>query len=439
MKKFLAIICLLVVATSAEAAFDLTGWRWQRPIDAQKLSGFVRLTMTPDIFDESQAGLGDLRVMDEGNKLVPHVIHWGRVEETQQPEWQPARLLNPTFLPGKYARAIVDFGEKVEKNSVTVSLPGQNYRRRALLEGSDDSTVWDVVAEEVWFFDVSLQGHNFKIDTVKFPTNNFRYLRLTVYNMPDDPRRITIDGVKCALRRTGTEKEWVPVPVKRTTLSHDENKHHTVFDLDLGYRNLPVVSLEFEITTPFFNRGCELLGRNESKERVPQKTETKWDTVEQEVPWKSLHRGVLYRMHHKNKTIESLKMEGLHAPYRHLQLRIFNEDNPPLKLEGVSVYRRDGSLVFQVEPGQRYTLIGGNPKAMGARYDLSKAIQGIDGFTLPAVGAGSPAAIAHKEQLPPWSERHGTFIWIVLVLAVAAMVFFIVKNLKKLPASDERQ
>ena len=438
MKKLLAVICLVGIATSANAAIELSGWNWQRSINAGTSSGFVRLAIPPEIFNESQATLNDLRVIDESKRLVPHVIHWGRVQETQHLEWKPARLINATFVPGKHAAVAVDFGETAEKNHITVALSGQNYRRRALLEGSNDCHVWEVVVEDAWLFDVSLPGHNFKVDTIKFPTNNFRYLRLTVYNMTDDPRRIAIETVKSAFQQTEMEKELAPVPVRHMAVSHDEKNNQTILEIDLGFRNLPVASLQLEITTPYFYRGYELFGRNESKEKVSRKTETRWDTIEQEVPWKSVHQGVLYRIQHKQKINESLKVEGVSGPYRYLQLRIFNGDNPPLKLNGVSIYRRDTSLVFQAQPGQVYTLIGGNLKVREANYDLAKSFQGIDDLTLPMVSLGPLTAIPHKEQIPPWTERHSTLLWVILVLAVGMMLILIVRNLKKLPPSRER-
>ena len=70
------------------------------------------------------------------------------------------------------------------------------------------------MAENLWFFDVRLQGRKFTLDTLTFPRNNFRYLRLTVYNMTDDPRRITIESAKAAFYRTESKKELVEVPVK---------------------------------------------------------------------------------------------------------------------------------------------------------------------------------------------------------------------------------
>jgi len=128
-------------------------------------------------------------------------------------------------------------------------------------------------------------------------------------------------------------------------------------------------------------------------------------------------------------------VEGVNAPYRYWQLRIFNGDNPPLKLDGVSMYRRDTSLVFQVQSGHSYTLIGGNPKAGEANYDLAKSIQGIDDFTVPAVILGPQTALKQKEQIPPWTERHSVLIWIILIFAVGIMMVLIVRNLKKLPSS----
>lgn len=433
MKTLSAIILVLGTAASAGAAFDLTGWSWQRPIPVQTTSGFVRLSVPPEVFDQSKAGLNDLRVLDDNNRLVPHVIHWGRVRVTRHLEWLPARLMNATFLPGKYARIVADFGEMDEKNQVTLRLSGENYRRRALLEGSNDSKAWEVVAEDLWLFDVSLPGHNFKVDTLKFPRNNFGFLRLTVYNMPDDPRRINIQSVKAAFQSAESEKELVSVPVKNIARSYDKKRNQSVFEFDLGYRNLPMVSIQCEITKPYFYRGYELLGRNQSRKTVQRKRESGWEKVEKKVQWKFVRRGVLYRTRYEDKTRELLKVEGIHAPYRYLQLRVFNGDNPPLQLEGVRIFRRDTSLVFEAQGGQTYTLIGGNPRASAADYDLARAVRGVDQFTLPVLHPGSVVVLAPEKKVAPWSERHSTVILVILIVAVAVMLLFIVKNLKKLP------
>jgi lipase chaperone LimK len=96
MKTLFVIMLVLGTVAAAGAAFDLTGWSWQRSIPVQATSGFVRLSVPPEVFDQSEAGLNDLRVLDDSNKLVPHVIHWGRVRVVRHLEWLKARLLNAT-------------------------------------------------------------------------------------------------------------------------------------------------------------------------------------------------------------------------------------------------------------------------------------------------------------------------------------------------------
>jgi hypothetical protein len=433
MKRLLVILFLLGTATATNAAFDNKGWGWQRPIAVGRNSGFVRLSIPPEVFDQSQPTLNDLRVLDSSNRLVPHVVHWGRDRLIRQMEWLPARLLNETFLPETYSRVTIDFGEMVEKNRIKVDLSGENFRRRVLLEGSNDSKAWEVVAEDLWLFHVGIQGQNFQMDTLKFPQNNFRYMRLTAYNMSDDPRHVTIQSVKGAFYRTESEKELVVVPVKRINTSFDKKRNQSIFELDLGFRNLPVVIMECEISTPYFYRAYELRGRNQATEKVRRKTESGWKTVEQKVSWESVHSGVLYRTRYKKKISASLQLEGLNAPYRYLQLRVYNGDNPPLQRNRIAIFRRDTSLVFQAHPGQSYVLIGGNAKAGPADYDLAKAVRGVDEFTLPVVHPGESAILEPEEEMIPWSERHGTVILVVLILAVGVTIGFILKNLKGLP------
>ncbi len=431
MTVLLAAVFFLFSATGAGAAFDPAGWTWERPIEVQGASGFVRLPILHEVFDESQQTLDDLRVMNDAHILVPHVIHWGRVREVQEVTWQPARLLNPTYVPGRHARIVMDFGQAVEKNRLMVSASGENYRRRATLEGGNDGVNWEVVAEDLWLFAVSFQGQHFKVDVLKFPPNDFRYLRLTVFNMADDPRRITIESVKAAFSRMEGDKELVSVPVKNFSVSLDDRIKQSTVDLDLGFRNLPIVSLHFVVGSPYFYRGYELLGRNQAMEKVPRKTETGWDTVERKVPWGPIQRGIVYRTQHRNKITQSLAVESIHAPYRYLQLRIFNGDNPPLQLDGVTVLRRDTSLVFEVAPQRTYRLIGGNAKAKAASYDLARAVQGVDDLKVPAAGLGPSLPIKSKEQLPPWSERHSIVIWVILILAVSVMLLLIIRSLGK--------
>jgi hypothetical protein len=357
-------------------------------------------------------------VVEDGSALVPHVLHWGRVRELRKVEWRPARLLNQAYAPGRYGRVVADFGVGVEKNQVKITISGTNYRRRVLVEGSDDGKSWEAVAQGLWLIDVSLQDQSFRVDTLKFPANTFRYLRLTVYNIFADFRPFAFQAVEASVQRKEGEKELAQVPVQDTTTTFDEKRNHSIVRLDLGARNLPVVSLRCAIRTPYFYRAYELMGRNAAREKVPRKTETGWDTVEREVPWVPVSRGVVYRIKYHTRMEESLEIEGFSAPYRYLELRILNADSPPVDLDGVAVFRRETSLVFQAASGRAYALLGGNPTARAPSYDLAEAVEGVDEVQAPQAGLGPARPLEGKKDLLPWSERHSVLIWIVLIVAV---------------------
>ena len=197
----LACAIAITAATAAGAAFDLKNWSWKRPIESPATQGFARIDVPTDIFAASQDSLDDLRVLDASGALVPHMVVWGAAPGQKSREEKAASIINATFEREQWARATLDFAQPVEKNQIRVKMSGENYRRRAAVEGSADSVAWETLADDLYLFDISQPGATFRADTLSFPNNNFRYLRLTVNNMSEDPKRIAIESVSAWLAR----------------------------------------------------------------------------------------------------------------------------------------------------------------------------------------------------------------------------------------------
>ena len=310
-------------------------------------------------------------------------------------------------------------------------MSGTNYRRRVSIEGGSDAETWEPVLEKGWVFDVSMPERDFRANTVDFPRNNFRYLRVTVYHMPEDPERITIRGVKAARYEKVGDKELVTVPVRTMTKTFDDEKRQTIYDLDLGFRNVPVAEVTVEIDESYYHRGFELYGRNAATEKIDRKTETGWDPTERDVPWRRVARGVFYRVREEEKVSESNSVEEMNASFRYLQLRVFERDNPPLAINEFTVQRRDMSLVFDYQPGGVYTLIGGNRKARAAQYDLARAVSQVDEFELTTALLGAAVALEHELELGPWSERHGTLLLCLVAGGTLVMLYVVLKNIRQ--------
>ncbi|MBN2309757.1 MAG: DUF3999 family protein [Candidatus Hydrogenedentes bacterium] len=428
-----SIALLAAVAAAPGAPFDTADWAWRSPVDtAGAPAGYVRVMLVPETFDASEASLDDVRVLDSAGVLVPHVIHWEGTRDRVETRWRPARILNRTFEPEQYERVTLDFGEPAAKNRVRVTLSGAAYCRRAEVEGSPDGQTWEMVSEDGWLFDVAQPGKTFRLNTLTFPANDFQYLRVSVFSMPGDLRRFSIEGVEAALRIERPAAELTPVPVTAMSMTWDEKKRWTVHEIDLGYRNLPVVEIAVEVGDPLFHRGYELVGRNAAVEPIERKTETGWDVVEREAPWQHVDEGVLYRIRHEGKESERVRIDCIRAPYRFLQLRVHEGDNPPLAIEDISVLRGEVGVVFNSEPGEEYALIGGNPKARRPNYDLAKSFAELGEQDLPVVQLAAQTPLEHEPKPLPWTERHGIILWLALILAVGAMLALIATNLRRL-------
>ncbi len=431
------IVAGFLAAAAAAHALDTAGWQWRRALDTGSADGFVRLEIAPDVFDGAQPSLADLRVLDRAGELVPHLISWGRVPAAEKRDWRPVRLLNATFEAGRFARATLDFESPVEKNEVRLRLSGANYRRRAQVEGSADGEKWEMVAEDLWLFDVSQPGRSFRADTLAFPVNSFRHLRVTVFHMPDDPRRITIESAEAALDRSEGKAELAPVEAVRTAALLDEKRRESVWEFDLGSRNTPLATVKPAFADTAFYRGYELSGRNSTTDTARIRVEGGWEERQVETPWQPIRGGVLYRVVEKDKVRESAALEDLQASCRFLQLRVFNADNPPLRLTGLQATRRRAAIVFQARTGMTRVLVGGNPSCGPADYDLASAVRDLDTAKLPEAKAGPAELLSAARNQAPWTERHTRLIWLALGAGVLAMVGLILRSLKQIPKDSQ--
>jgi uncharacterized protein DUF3999 len=434
--RYLFVTLALTAMCSAWAAFDIEGWTWERPVEVNGTApGFVRLPLDAQAFDEAQTSLHDLRVLDPAGNLVPHVIHWKSTEETTTLKWRQVTLINSVFEPETHSRVTLDFGGAVRKNVIRATLSDTNFRRRVSLEGSPDNVQWQLVVEDKWLFDIHQEGEAFVMDTIRFPVNDFRYLRLTIHYMEDDPRRVSINKAECALREVVAKQTLVPVPVNSWSNEVDEETGETVLSVDLGFKNLPLALLDLEIEDAHFYRGYAVRGRNAVVESVRKRTELGWDEVERDAPWRSMRRGVLFRVHDEGKIDERTDIERLAGAYRYVEMRIENGDNAPLDITGIEIYRRDASVVFESDGNGPYRLIGGNIKASAPRYDLARSMVGVAAGELPIIEAAAPTRLASIEKPAPWTERNAVIIWIALIVAVGAMVVLVVKSLRGVSVS----
>jgi len=388
--------------------------------------------LEPAVLDQAAPDRRDLRLLDTAGRPVPYILDPRSTKAVGGVTEKGVRLIDYTYSPSKYTRVVLDFGGPVEKDGIRVSTDGRRFCRRVTLEGGHDNRNWERVLEDAWLVRLENAGPPVHADTVEFPNNTFRYLRLTVFNAPGDPERLHIGKARYKLPPALIERNSVPMSLTMTAITNDAESNETVCNLDVGYRHVPIMKLGLQIEDAYFHRSYVLRGRNAETLDESDHTDTRLHPAKLEAPWRTLRTGSLYRIQHPTGASESLTIKECTAPYRYLQVRIFNGDSSPLSISrDVSTAYRDAGLIFERRPGTQYTLYFGNPAAHAPSYDLGRAVSGFDYQTLPRARTGGIEAVEGHGPKGPWTERQDWLVWLALVLVVAAMVGLVFMNIKR--------
>lgn len=214
----------------------------------------------------------------------------------------------------------------------------------------------------------------------------------------------------------GNERELSPV---FTPANDPERPTVSIWQIRLPFGSLPVRRLECVVITPVFQRGVTLY---EVRPGLRSQTEKRL-----------IGQGNWSRRAGESK--ERFTVEFSAVPEGdNFWLEIQNGDNPPLKLQSMSVYYPVTKLIFKATEKKPLYLYLGNPKAHEPTYDL--AIAGSELLRSERKQASLGQVQILKGERGNLLGTKGTpiFFWAVLLVVVGALVFVIAKLL---PAKAE--
>ena len=144
-----------LLADPALADFSGGAWQFFKPILVpSEIVEETLVEVVPDreVFVRADKGFADLRIIEVGNhQEVPYMLLVERGEERRSSIAVDVRDLKHT--PGQFTSFVVDLGpEKLLHNELEVQSPSENFQRRVVVEGSQDSQTWAVLQD---------QGHSF--------------------------------------------------------------------------------------------------------------------------------------------------------------------------------------------------------------------------------------------------------------------------------------
>jgi len=403
---------LLLGALLLQADFQLSAWKYRRPLSIDGTAGLAVLNADRGTYIHSQAGLADLRIVN-GQDEVPYVLE--KMSGSNSREDVSSSVADQGATSSRGLELTVDVGDGHRHNGIRLSTPRSNFRQRVGIATSDDGRRWTRVRDDGYIFDFSADDRQVSVLYVGYPVSTRRFVRVMVYGW-NDPKAVT----QCWV----TIEESRP-PVRDTMASlkaepqEDPKTQSTVYTWDLGTPGIPHDQLSLEVDTGEFQRAAAV--------------ESSLDGTN----WSALGLGVISRFPRE----ASLTLDFPESFQRYLRLRIYNRDDRPLAVTAATLSVIRTRVKFKPSGAGPWWLYYGNPQAHAPSYDLRDLLAREAPLpeTMITAGAEQPNT-SYREKPPPakpWSEQHPEILYITLALAVVAMSIVTVRFLRKVGAQGQ--
>jgi hypothetical protein len=369
-------------------------------VQTESKSDWFDFVVPAGVFDHARLDLGDLRLFDSAGSEIHYAL---RVRE---PHYSVQELTTKEFNravgENKASELSLDLGaEPPEHNEVEVRLPGENFRRRTVLEGSADGGEWRTLLERKLFY-FRTEGKELYQRRLVYPPSRFRYLRLSVAPDPDvDDKPVEIEAAIVFYR--------VEMPGELVTAAAVVGPREPVraaggpgsaWIIELGHDHVPCSRIAVEVADTEFARDYQIEagGAAGSDEPFVPVTSGQW------------HR----RAGEPQRPLEASFSD---QPATRLKLVITDYSNPPLDVRGVrysaaarqTVFARTTSLAGPLR------LVYGNPMAEPPHYDLERNLPARLEPPPERLEAGPQRENPNFEAEPkPLTERWPWLIYLVL-------------------------
>lgn len=396
-----------------EAAFQ---YYQEIDLPAQSTAKYFDFLLPVSVFDGARHDLGDLRLHDAAGVEIPFALRILKTGEERVPI--EAREFNRTHTEAGAAELSLDLGDAgYEHNEVEIRTAGDNFRRRATVEGSSDQTDWRLL-KEMDLVKFNTNAGNVDDYRLTYPASRFRYLRIRVSPDPAVDKDRQVEITEAAVRRTvQLPGEFV---IGDTTISEREPVRTrgrvpgSAWIINLGGRNVPCQTLLVEIANAEFNREFDV-------EPLPPEVTSEF------VDWNTAYSsGIWARV--AGEPIKPMQAEMGDAVASRLKLKVADHSNQPLRVTGVKFRAPARQIVFANTAGLRgpLKLYFGDPAAQPPQYDFDR--------NLPAKLTPAPERLklGEREENPAYvptpkaiTERYPWLIYVVLTavsLVLAALI-----------------
>lgn len=403
--KPVAIAALLAAGLPLLADFTASVWKFRKRIQVNESGAVVTCVLDNDVYSGARLDLHDLRVT-RGAEEIPYVT--SILSKQIESKDIPLDVINKS-ASGNAVEMTLDMGKVSRHNRVELTVDGDNFRNRVRVEASNDSRSWSIVRKEAYIFRYDADSGKISNLSIQYPDSTRRYLRIVIEGWSDLEKL-----------RGATVQFWREVPARRSvrgSVAKPEGKFDpqtktVTYEFSSADR-APKDQLRIEVGPGFFHRNVQV------------------DHSEDRKAWTWTGSGALYRTQEE----ESFTIPLQESRYQHFRVRIYQGDDKPLDVRGVTAEGVDRKVTFPASQPGEYWLYYGNPDGSRPSYDLPMVLarSSLESAKTVQLGAQEQHA-GYRAPVPPekpWTDRNPAALYTVLGLAVAGLGVLTLRFLKQ--------
>jgi len=401
-QAWLAWFCLVAAAATVPIA-DPGYFRYERTVSVGAPDHQNYFVVDPEIWSHARPDLADLRLYNDATQ-VPYVLtaqQSGRASEER-----PARILNLGAVNAE-VEFDLDMSGLSEYDRVTLRLSTKNFVAKARIEGRQEirdrnstrlgtSTLYDFSRENL--------GSN---TVLRFPASTFPFLHV---RLGPGIQAKEVEGATIAYEREA-KAVWVAAG-SCTPLKQEGRMTNTSCDV---YPGVPLGRIFFTVPSEIVNfqrrvmvldpKGNTVASGNISRIRMNRGTSV--------VASENLSVGVWGT-----------------SDARLLKISIDNGDDQPIPISGVVPQMWERRIYIEPHGQSNFTLFYGDPKLEPAVYDYSRFFREDANASQSQLSAETlNAAYKGRPDDRPWSERHKSVMWVVMLVAVVVLAALAIRGM----------
>jgi hypothetical protein len=343
--KFVNIIFLVLLAHPTSLAQQ--GFSYKRVLPKAPGDGWHEVVLPASIFSHVAPDYRDLRLMKiQGADSIEIPYLLAVHEDDVTTEELTLRMLNKSKKSDQlYVTFELDRGQSV--TSLQFFITEDNFDAKVTLEGSQDQQTWFEIVSQQRILSIKNNQIDFRSTTISFPETNYRFLRAEIKS----PSALTLQ--RATFQRTSTKHGRFQKIAPLWKGETDKKNKQTVVDIRLKDAQ-PIRSLEVSThASQDYYRYFTLETLTDSA-----KTPKGWTYYYQPVT-----QGYLTSVFPNHFSFIPITTSRL-------RLRIFNEDNQPLRIDSIKLTAPMIGIRAKLQHEDEYTLLYGNAAAEKPSYDI---------------------------------------------------------------------